>query len=175
MSSAEFSTLFQKLTLQAVSFNCRAFENLLIDWVGADIQTPAGRGGRHSRGTTPAPSSANRSFHHESGIFNQAAIDDSVVQESPELHDIPEERESVASEPFPPSIDTRLEREEIAVRQELETLARRRLVQARAATGQTTLSDIFITREASRAWAWSVIKLWAPLLSLSFSETNHHS
>jgi hypothetical protein len=75
------------------------------------------------------------------------------------LHDIPEERESVSSGPFPPSIDTRLEREEIAQREELEALARRRLVQARAENGQTTWDDIIYTRELSKAWAWSVIKL----------------
>jgi hypothetical protein len=124
----------------------------------ADAHTPAGRGGRHSRGSTPAQSSANRSFHHESGIFNQAAIDDSVVQDSPELQDIPEERESAASGPFPESIDTRLEREEIAMRQELEALARRRLIDARAASGETTLSDIWITRELSWTWVSSFLR-----------------
>jgi hypothetical protein len=139
---------------------------LLTICEGADTQTPVRRGGRQSRGSTPALSSANRSFHHESGIFNSAAIDDSVVQDSPELHDIPEERESIASDPFPMSIDTRLEREEAAMRQELQTLARRRLVEARVADGQATISDIWNTRELSRAWfstflqwIWSFNKL----------------
>ena len=139
---------------------------LLTKSVGNRSRTPAGRGGRHSRGSTPTQSDANRSFHHESGIFNQAAIDDSVVQDSPELKDIPGERESVASGPFPMSIDTRLEREEIAMRQELEALARERLIEARAARGQTTVADIWNTREASWAWAasfgrwvWSFRKL----------------
>jgi hypothetical protein len=135
---------------------------LLTKYPGNTSHTPAGRGGRHSRGSTPAQSSANRSFHHESGIFNQAAIDDSVVQDSPELQDIPEERESVASGPFPMSIDTRLEREEIAMRQELESLARRRLIEARAASGQTTLSDIWNTRELTGAWFSSFLRwVWS--------------
>jgi hypothetical protein len=140
-------------------FHSSKNRKLLTTDAGAGSHTPAGRGGKHSRGSTPAPSSANRSFHHESGIFNQAAIEDSVVHESPELHDIPEERESVSTGSFPPSIDTRIEREENAQRQELEALARRRLVQARAASGQATWGDIVYTRELSKAWAWSAIKL----------------
>ena len=55
----------------------------------------------------------------------------------PEMNDIPEERESVASGPFPESIDTKNARKEAAQREQLEILARRRLVQARAATGQS--------------------------------------
>jgi hypothetical protein len=147
-------------------FSPRENWTLLTICEGADTQTPVRRGGRQSRGSTPALSSANRSFHHESGIFNSAAIDDSVVQDSPELHDIPEERESIASDPFPMSIDTRLEQEEAAMRQELQTLARRRLVEARVAEGQATISDIWNTRELSRAWfstflqwIWSFNKL----------------
>ena len=135
---------------------------MLTRCAGNGSRTPAGRGGRHSRGSTPAQSDANRSFHHESGIFNQAAIDDSVVQDSPELKDIPEERESVASGPFPMSIDTRLEREEITMRQELEALARQRLIEERVASGRTTVADIWNTREASWAWVSASVRwVWS--------------
>ncbi|PMD35914.1 hypothetical protein L207DRAFT_515658 [Hyaloscypha variabilis F] len=101
---------------------------------GRRSRTPAGRGGRASRGSTPAPSSANRSFNHESAIFNQAAIDESVV-DSPELNDIPEV--------VPESPDTRRDREDAAQRTQLEVLARRRLfqAQARAASGQSAISN----------------------------------
>jgi len=52
------------------------------------------------------------------------------------------------------------------MRQELQTLARRRLVEARVAEGQATILDIWNTRELSRAWfstflqwIWSFNKL----------------
>lgn len=78
------------------------------------------------------------------------------------MKDIPEERESVDSGPFPESIDARLEREEIAMRQELEALARQRLIEARAASGQTTIADIWNTREVSWAWFVSLLKyVWS--------------
>ncbi|KAE9371450.1 hypothetical protein N431DRAFT_441452 [Stipitochalara longipes BDJ] len=132
---------------------------------GRGSRTPAGRGGRPSRGSTPAQSSANRSFNHESAIFNQAAIDDSVV-DSPELNDIPEERESVASGPFPESIDTRREREDAAQRDQLEVLARRRLFQARAASDQ---SGIWNTIRAFGARASPLLKWISPFRGLQFA------
>jgi len=69
----------------------------------------------------------------------------------PELNDILEERESVISGPFPESIDTRNAREEAAQREQLEVLARRRLVQARAAIGQ---SGIWNTVKSLERISW---------------------
>lgn len=104
---------------------------MLTTPTGASSQTPRGRGSRNARGGTPS-SVGNRSFNHESGIFGQAAIDESADFDDPDLPDIPEER-SDDSEPFPLSMDAQLEQE----RQALEALVRQRLDQARAARGNT--------------------------------------